>query len=59
MGLPLLPGVTGPGLGRCAVMGVVNVTPDSFADGGVLYPQGHPGAAKGTRARRAPRTNER
>ena len=34
MGLPLLPGVTGPGLGRCAVMGVVNVTPDSFSDGG-------------------------
>ena len=25
-----------------AVMGVVNVTPDSFSDGGVLYPQDHP-----------------
>ncbi|MGV9538467.1 dihydropteroate synthase [Streptosporangium sandarakinum] len=27
-----VPGV--PGLGRCLVMGVVNVTPDSFSDGG-------------------------
>lgn len=25
-----------------AVMGIVNVTPDSFSDGGVLYPQDHP-----------------
>lgn len=29
---------------RPLVMGIVNVTPDSFADGG-LYPDGHPGAA--------------
>ncbi|MEU9130254.1 dihydropteroate synthase [Kitasatospora sp. NPDC048540] len=28
-----LPGL--PALGRCAVMGVVNVTPDSFSDGGL------------------------
>jgi dihydropteroate synthase len=27
------------------VMGVVNVTPDSFSDGGVLYPNGHPDQA--------------
>jgi dihydropteroate synthase len=27
---------------RPLVMGVVNVTPDSFADGGLLYPAGHP-----------------
>jgi dihydropteroate synthase len=25
-----------------AVMGIINVTPDSFSDGGVLYPQDHP-----------------
>ncbi len=25
-----------------AVMGIANVTPDSFADGGALYPDGHP-----------------
>ncbi len=30
---------------RPLVMGVVNVTPDSFSDGGRLYPQGHPEAA--------------
>jgi dihydropteroate synthase len=30
---------------RPLVMGVVNVTPDSFSDGGVLYPDEHPGAA--------------
>lgn len=29
---------------RPLVMGIVNVTPDSFADGG-LYPEGHPGRA--------------
>jgi dihydropteroate synthase len=30
-----LPGLAGsPGAGRCLVMGVVNVTPDSFSDGG-------------------------
>ncbi len=29
---------------RPLVMGIVNVTPDSFADGG-LYPDGHPGRA--------------
>jgi dihydropteroate synthase len=27
---------------RCALMGIVNVTPDSFSDGGTLYPDGHP-----------------
>ena len=27
---------------RCAIMGIVNVTPDSFSDGGALYPDGHP-----------------
>ena len=33
--------VTGlPELGRCAVMGVVNVTPDSFSDGGEFYRAG-------------------
>jgi dihydropteroate synthase len=26
-----------PGLGRCLVMGVVNVTPDSFSDGGAWF----------------------
>ena len=31
--------------GRPLVMGVVNVTPDSFSDGGVLYPDGHPARA--------------
>jgi dihydropteroate synthase len=30
---------------RPLVMGIVNVTPDSFADGGALYPAGHPSAA--------------
>lgn len=30
---------------RPLVMGVVNVTPDSFSDGGCVYPQGHPDAA--------------
>lgn len=30
---------------RPLVMGVVNVTPDSFSDGGVVYPAGHPDAA--------------
>ena len=30
---------------RPLVMGIVNVTPDSFADGGELYPDGHPGRA--------------
>ena len=34
MRVPLLAGVTGPAPGRCLVMGVVNVTPDSFSDGG-------------------------
>ncbi|MBW3603129.1 MAG: dihydropteroate synthase [Actinobacteria bacterium] len=28
-------------------MGVVNVTPDSFSDGGLLYPEGHPGVGAG------------
>ena len=27
---------------RPALMGIVNVTPDSFSDGGLLYPQDHP-----------------
>ncbi|MFI6981922.1 dihydropteroate synthase [Embleya sp. NPDC050154] len=32
------PGVRGlPEFGRCAVMGVVNVTPDSFSDGGLWF----------------------
>lgn len=30
---------------RPMVMGIVNVTPDSFSDGGALYPDGHPGRA--------------
>ena len=30
---------------RPALLGVVNVTPDSFSDGGRLYPTGHPDAA--------------
>lgn len=30
---------------RPLVMGVVNVTDDSFSDGGVVYPAGHPDAA--------------
>lgn len=34
-----------PERARCLVMGVVNVTPDSFSDGGVLYPDGHPQTA--------------
>ena len=33
-----MPGVPGlPAAGRCLVMGVVNVTPDSFSDGGQWY----------------------
>ncbi len=32
---PALPGLPAPG--RCLVMGVVNVTPDSFSDGGAWY----------------------
>ena len=33
-----LPGLAGsPPAGRCLVMGVVNVTPDSFSDGGRWY----------------------
>ncbi len=33
-----LPGLSGtPAAGRCLVMGVVNVTPDSFSDGGQWY----------------------
>jgi dihydropteroate synthase len=34
-GSGVLPGLPGPG--RCLVMGVVNVTPDSFSDGGAWY----------------------
>ena len=30
---------------RPQVMGVLNVTPDSFSDGGALYPDGHPETA--------------
>jgi len=37
-----VPGVTGPAPGRCLVIGVVNVTPDSFSDGGSWFA---PGAA--------------
>ena len=37
MGIPL-PGLPGrPAADRCLVMGVVNVTPDSFSDGGQWY----------------------
>jgi dihydropteroate synthase len=33
---PAVPGLGGsPGLDRCLIMGVVNVTPDSFSDGGL------------------------
>ena len=43
---PAAPDVRGfPGLGRTRVMGVVNVTPDSFSDGGR-----HPDAASAVRA---------
>jgi dihydropteroate synthase len=27
---------------RCQIMGIINVTPDSFSDGGLLYPDDHP-----------------
>jgi dihydropteroate synthase len=40
-----LPGVGADARGRCLVMGVVNVTPDSFSDGGALYPDVHPDRA--------------
>ncbi|MGI9017236.1 MAG: dihydropteroate synthase [Euzebya sp.] len=30
---------------RPLIMGIVNITPDSFSDGGALYPEGHPGTA--------------
>jgi dihydropteroate synthase len=30
---------------RPLIMGIVNVTPDSFSDGGLLYPDRHPAAA--------------
>jgi hypothetical protein len=44
---PLLQAATGalPTDVRPLVMGVVNVTPDSFSDGGEVYPDGHPDAA--------------
>jgi dihydropteroate synthase len=33
-----VPGTGGrPGAGRCLVMGIVNVTPDSFSDGGAWF----------------------
>lgn len=32
-------------LSRTIVMGVLNVTPDSFSDGGAVYPDDHPDAA--------------
>src|SRR5580692_6653557 len=35
--VPGLPAVSGTDPGRCLVMGVVNVTPDSFSDGGAWY----------------------
>lgn len=38
---------------RPLLMGICNVTPDSFADGGRLYPDGHPEAAVGTARRLA------
>jgi dihydropteroate synthase len=38
--------VMGPRVKRfdrgCEIMGIVNVTPDSFSDGGLLYPEEHP-----------------
>ena len=37
-GGPVLPGL--PGASRCLVMGVVNVTPDSFSDGGSWFGAG-------------------
>jgi dihydropteroate synthase len=46
--VPLPAGAAAPALWtslRPLVMGVVNVTPDSFADGGLLYPDGHPDRA--------------
>jgi dihydropteroate synthase len=36
-GHSVLPGLPAPGRDRCLVMGVVNVTPDSFSDGGAWY----------------------
>ena len=30
---------------RPLILGIVNVTPDSFSDGGVLYPESHPQTA--------------
>jgi dihydropteroate synthase len=39
--MPNLPGLAGvPAADRCLVMGVVNVTPDSFSDGGQWYGAG-------------------
>ena len=38
MDQPRVPGL--PDVGRCLVMGVVNVTPDSFSDGGVYFDAG-------------------
>lgn len=35
-----VPGLTGPDAERCLVVGVVNVTPDSFSDGGSWYETG-------------------
>lgn len=43
--VPLPDGSVLPCDERPLVMGVVNVTPDSFFDGGALYPGGHPGTA--------------
>jgi dihydropteroate synthase len=34
-------GLALPNLGRCAVMGILNVTPDSFSDGGRYVDRGH------------------
>ena len=35
------PGGALPELGRCAVMGILNVTPDSFSDGGRYVDRSH------------------
>ena len=35
------PDGTLPELGRCAVMGILNVTPDSFSDGGRYLDRSH------------------
>ena len=49
------PGVLGvPPAGRTLVMGVINVTPDSFSDGGVYADPGEASGAGSRCSRRAP-----